>query len=616
MESSTPVPVSQMAFGEAAAMDEQADVINGRDQGLPPLSKLLKVATCKELDAFVARIFFLKKAEGGGVRTTGLVPAWFPNIDNRTEKYVHRAQKLKKHELLLVLEAALTSYRNEPQGREALKALQYGITEYFKEPKCHLRLFLQRILTNYLISLTGVPVGQPDGGGSPLVRSPPPTSAQNSRLAGLSQEVGEPGAGAAASGFAEDVHREDVVAKRKRVEPETRTTAPNGSLDQEGASPAFASSLMTSPVTLGPVVDPSLPPGLETDSTSLEEDFEGQSDWLPIPEPPPAERLQPYIRTKSTFPELMQVVEAEQGAPQDHFELGMYYLIPMRGAPYDEKKAFMWFNIAAASVGLNEGSPQAWALLAWCYFYAVGVAEDREGGVMCARRVPWDPVAMFILGVAYAEGSGGVERDLEESNKWLKAATEGLQQSSAFNDPFTQQLLGLCCLNGHGGTDRSVGLHWIRKAAIRGYLSACNVLGNRLRGAGQVREAFEWTFKAAEGGYASAQLALAKDFLHGSDAEAYFKLAAEKGLSDAQFELGVKYVEVEKDLDKGLKWLRRAAAQKHRKAEAYLAEIENEEIRKGTLVVSRKVLLGAGSCCGALSNLSIAENQSLTEVGS
>lgn len=155
-----------------------------------------------------------------------------------------------------------------------------------------------------------------------------------------------------------------------------------------------------------------------------------------------------------------------------------------------------------------------------------------------------------------------------------------------------QVLIGDMYLQGKGvARDEATALRWMQKAANLGDAQAMSLVAISLEeGAGVARsdaQALEWWRKAAGSGYGTAQTALALRLLASDQRSAahaegmqWLQKAAVSNESDAQLLLGAAYYEgargLAKDRNQALHWLRAAAAQGNKEAQAAVAVIEKE----------------------------------------
>lgn len=273
---------------------------------------------------------------------------------------------------------------------------------------------------------------------------------------------------------------------------------------------------------------------------------------------------------------------AEQGHAAAQKSLGVMY-IEGRGVEKDEAAGIDWLQKAA-----EQGDTETQGLLAFCYENGIGVERDlflaAEWYKKAAERGSAD--AQVALGNCYVDGLG-VGKDLGEAMFWFgKAAAQGDEGSMAYlakvlpeaakqGDPYSQNALGLCYLNGSGVTkDETEAVKWFRKAAEQEYAEAQNYLGEcYVRGTGVEKDtemALECFFNAMDQGHSKAK-------------DSYMSLRhelAENGDADAQYFLGVLYWQgmtltdntqvPEKNTKEGMKWLLKAAAQNNSGAQHYI----------------------------------------------
>jgi TPR repeat protein len=243
--------------------------------------------------------------------------------------------------------------------------------------------------------------------------------------------------------------------------------------------------------------------------------------------------------------------------------------------------------------------------------YAILQAQDKaEKG---------DVISQHFLGISFL----GL-KDLEMAAKWFeKAAEQGYADA--------QMKLGLQLLTGQGiPEDKVKGIEWIRKAAEQGYTRAQFYMGDFTE---DKIKAAEWFFQAAKQGDTDAlheltilaeqeniqaqknlffmyfkgvgvpkdkeqwnkwqekllkhdpdtQLYMGKaciEYKEYKEAAEWFTKAAEQGNMDAQYELGVLYLNgdgITKDSDKAIKWFNKAGDQGHVKAKEWLEKEKREQ---------------------------------------
>ncbi len=168
------------------------------------------------------------------------------------------------------------------------------------------------------------------------------------------------------------------------------------------------------------------------------------------------------------------------------------------------------------------------------------------------------------LGTAYAEGKG-TPRNYTEAVRWLRRAAER-------GDALAQGRLAFAYSRGLGvPRDEAEAARWLRKAAEQDLPEAQYALGKLYSRGRQpnLSEARAWFTRAADRGYAPAQLVLAMCDEEGKGAPqdyrkavAEYRKAAEQGLPDAQYRLGLMYEKgrgVQPSLANAEHWFRQAA---------------------------------------------------------
>ena len=175
--------------------------------------------------------------------------------------------------------------------------------------------------------------------------------------------------------------------------------------------------------------------------------------------------------------------------------------------------------------------------------------------------------AQYNLGLHCSTGEG-CEKDMTEAAKWFrKAADQGVEDAKMW------------LANKDKPADKYAGtnLKDISKAAQAGDPGAQHNLGDRYyAGVGvemNKQEAVKWWKKAAENGYAPAQMILGACYEKGGEgvdrdpiiAVKWYAKAADQGNANAQYFLGYHYKSAEGNHDQNLaeaaKWFREAAGQ-------------------------------------------------------
>lgn len=272
---------------------------------------------------------------------------------------------------------------------------------------------------------------------------------------------------------------------------------------------------------------------------------------------------------------------AEQGYARAQFTLA-FYCFEGIGIAKDMKQAFAWYRKAA-----EQGYAPAQFSLGACYDEGIGTAKDVKLAFTWYEKAAGQgfALAQFDLGRCYLTGSG-VARDSNQAFFWFSKAAEQGEANA-------QSALGFLYEKGAGvAKDMKQAFIWYSKAAEQGIapvqyrLGVCYINGDGV--AKDQAQAIVWFKKAAEQGNEDAQKALAR--LHEtpktSNRLSYTKsedkqfneylLAARADDIQAQYNVGKCYEEgigTEKDRDMALFWYYKAAAKKHREAEAALIRL-------------------------------------------
>ena len=173
--------------------------------------------------------------------------------------------------------------------------------------------------------------------------------------------------------------------------------------------------------------------------------------------------------------------QAKEGDIGAMYEVALCYYLPRCGARCELQEAVKWLKEASEG-----GVLKAHALLATCYFEGTGIGVDKVEAVRKARLAEGsdEPTAQLVLGRAYSEGSGGVDKDEEASGKLYASAKKGLKRRvEASTDPLDQLLLAMCYLEGWGTRQGDAkAAEWFKKAADQGVARAQELLGKLLQG--------------------------------------------------------------------------------------------------------------------------------------
>ena len=200
-----------------------------------------------------------------------------------------------------------------------------------------------------------------------------------------------------------------------------------------------------------------------------------------------------------------------------------------------------YINVNLKEIGRSEDDSEN--LLSASELNDLGAKAKKEGNYKKAveyLRKSADKgyvLAMFNLGMCYAQGVGLNPSILEAWSWYKKAADKGY--APAMNS------LGAICEKKHAVAEA---MTWYRKAADRGLLVAQFNLGTILMNQQKYEDAISFLQKAAEQGFAAAQCNLGLLYERGlgtvqnySKAFEWYQKAAEQGLATAQNNLGVFY---------------------------------------------------------------------------
>lgn len=264
---------------------------------------------------------------------------------------------------------------------------------------------------------------------------------------------------------------------------------------------------------------------------------------------------------------------AEQGNPAAQYNLGLIYR-KGEAVPQDDAEAVGWFLKAA-----QQNHAKAQLNLAWMYQEGKGVSQDDVKAAKWYLKAAeqGNAQAQFNLALMYSKGEG-VALDHIEAAKWfLESAEQGIANA--------QYNLGIMYQDGLGvQKDSTEAVKWFNKAAKQGHTDAQAKL-DAMRKALQdeQREAARAVKEsprilpsnAADASSIPDEFpdekkeALSQDHAKQILVSQYLK-AAEQGLADAQYHLGVIYEEgsgVPRDNEKAIKWHRAAAEQGHPEAQ-------------------------------------------------
>ena len=212
-----------------------------------------------------------------------------------------------------------------------------------------------------------------------------------------------------------------------------------------------------------------------------------------------------------------------------------------------------------------------------------GLKPDAEKAVYWLRRSARmdNAYAQLVLGDCYADGQG-VKKDPQQAVQWWRKAAQ-------HDNPKAQYLLGKAFLEGTGiGKNPQQAVYWITKSAEQGNKNAQFLLGKMYyegyHVAADKEAARDWLGRAAEQAHTEAidLLALINGMVK-MTTKVYQQSAdvlmdkARQGDPQAEYELGLRYEsgawDVNKDNQKALAWITRAANAGNRIAMKTLANI-------------------------------------------
>ena len=232
-----------------------------------------------------------------------------------------------------------------------------------------------------------------------------------------------------------------------------------------------------------------------------------------------------------------------------------------KGVEKDYSKAVDWYQKA-----VNNGSTGVFVQLGNCYYFGgPGLVKDYERAIYWYKKALNSihrKQALRLIGNCYYYGGHGVEKDYSKAITWYQLAANAPNNSI---DAMLQ--LGKCFYYGGYGIEKDYvkAVSWLSKG-IEGkgsYKSEMNILGSC---------------------YYNGGFGLTKNY---SEAFRWWKLAAEKGYSSSQYNLGLCYQHgygVTKDIAQAKYWYKKAADQGDEKAKTKLESISHifssEEIKK------------------------------------
>ena len=235
------------------------------------------------------------------------------------------------------------------------------------------------------------------------------------------------------------------------------------------------------------------------------------------------------------------------------------------GTSKDTALAVYWYQQAAQ----QEDSVGQY-MLGNCYLYGIGVKQDMAQAVLLTSQsaAKGYALAQYRLGVMYYAGEG-LTQDYQQALFWFT-------QAASAGNKNAQIVLAEMYYNGKG-TEKNdeKALYWYLQLAqddttpthMRG--PAQYLCGSIYKDHNYLKEAVFWLQKAAELGYAEAQVKLARMYAEGDGVEqntglmlSWYIKAAKQGNKTAQQALGVIYSTglygAPKDIDEAEYWFEQA----------------------------------------------------------
>lgn len=287
--------------------------------------------------------------------------------------------------------------------------------------------------------------------------------------------------------------------------------------------------------------------------------------------------------------------------PDAQFLLAELYGRGECGLKVNHGKAFALYFAAS-----KQGHPASTYRAAVCYEMGAGTKKDAARAIQFYRKAAaaGDPLAMHKYALMLLYGHLGMKRNIKEGISWLKRAAA----VATVDCPHSLMDLAILFEKDSGCPmiipDEGYALELYKRAAQLGYAPAQYRLGTchefELLGCKtEPQTALKWYAKAADQGFAEAELALSHWYLTGTpataledpehleehivikpseeDAFVWAKRAAMQGLPKAEHTLGYYYEEgigVKADLGAALMWYRKAAQQNYHRALKRLAELK------------------------------------------
>jgi TPR repeat protein len=283
---------------------------------------------------------------------------------------------------------------------------------------------------------------------------------------------------------------------------------------------------------------------------------------------------------KQDFKEAVRWFTAAEksGHPLARFHLG---LLEWQGSagPRSLEKAYAWCEKGVDGLWAmaHKGDPEALAALSWMLLEGIGRPQDLKKALDLCREAAdaeWPP-ALNLLGLVSRDGRGGSEKDRSEAEKsFQKAAELGYAEAQVNLAELFDEYTGR---KNDGAKDFKKAQLWYQKAADQGHGRAQYRLGLiHLDGKGVPKnpaEAMKLFPQALRNGTEDFLKALLNDlgylYERGVGVKAdpqeslkHYKMAADLGSAEAQYNLGSISLERKNDKD-AYKWYVMSAKQGH-----------------------------------------------------
>ena len=241
------------------------------------------------------------------------------------------------------------------------------------------------------------------------------------------------------------------------------------------------------------------------------------------------------------------------------------------GVEMDESLAYQWFH---RIVKVYPSNGYIWNKIADCHFYGYGVPKNQEDSIKYYQKA-WDngvADAGSDIGWIYSYGDIENHNDMTAAKWFQRAADRGSSQGMYY--------MGYFYANGYGGLPVSdkMAAKYLRQAAAAENFSAIHyLLCKKCYGDNdEFRELRKKLFEMAESGDDRAQFALGAAYLLGDDFDSalgldknpeesrrWFELSAQQGHTGSMYELGRNLLDEDSgypiDIDKGEHYLLQAA---------------------------------------------------------